>query len=137
MKINNLTKCFLFRLALRKTIDYYSEREINFLIGIFLMNKNAKRCSGNTLFTYLSKVYRTPDKKYMLSVLRKFKSEDLIRVLIKGPGTNIVLTEYGKQHLSDLEIALGNIMPQQSNPAGKKVTKREKNKIKRPLLFRY
>lgn len=109
MKITQLKRSFLFRYILLKQWQHYTEVETNILMGIYLMNTSFKRCSCNTLFEYLSKVHRTPYKKALLSTLRKFKQEGLIRVLGKGPGTKIHLTNDANLYLLRLEEKLKNL----------------------------
>lgn len=89
-----------------KQRDHYSEVETYILLCIFIMNNNGVRCSCNTLFKKLSKIHRTPYKKKLLLIVRNFKEQDLIRVLGKGAGTNLVLSQQGKLHLFDLEEKL-------------------------------
>jgi Mg2+/Co2+ transporter CorC len=109
MRITQITRQFLFRQSLEKINNSASarfgctEKETNFLIGILLMNRNLQKCSGNTLFKYLSKVHRTPNKKAMLATLRRFKNEDLIRQFGNGAGSNLRVTEAGKLFLFGLE----------------------------------
>jgi len=106
MQAVQLYRNLIFRYALRKQYLSYTEFETNILIGIYIMNTHAKRCSGNTLFIYLSKIHRTPNKKNLLATVRKFKTDGMIRVLSKGVGTNIRVTEFGKQYLHELEERL-------------------------------
>jgi len=106
MQADQLYRNLLYRQALRKQFNSYTEFETNILIGIYVMNAQAMRCSGNTLFNYLATIHRTPYKKNLLATLRKFKKEDRIRGNNAGAGTNIRLTEFGKQYLFDLEERL-------------------------------
>lgn len=103
MTTTQLKRALLFRYVLNKYFDHYTEVETYILISIYIMNTQGKRCSCNTLFTYLSKIHRTPYKKKMLLIVKNFIEQGRIRVLGKGPGTNLVLTEYGKQYLIHLE----------------------------------
>ena len=109
MKATQLKRSFLFRHVLLKQWEHYTEVETNVLIGICLMNNSSERCSCNTLFEYLSKVHRTPYKKTLLSTLRKFKQEGMIRVLGKGPGTKIHLTTAANLYLFELERKLKSL----------------------------
>lgn len=109
MKTIQLKRSFLFRHILVKQWNQYSEVETNVLIGIFLMNEGLERCSCNTLFEYLAKVRRTPYKKKLLATIRKLKSDGMVRILRKGPGTNMLLTTDGKLYLIDLEEKLRQI----------------------------
>ena len=106
MRATNLKRSFLFRYILLKQWRHYTEVETNVLIGIHLMNQKSERCSCNTLFKYLSKVHRTPYKKKLLFILRKFKEDGMIRILGKGPGTKIKLTTDAILHLFQLEEKL-------------------------------
>lgn len=106
MTITHLRRSFLFRVALNKTINTHTELETNFLIGIYLMNKDLKRCSGNSLYKLLSNVYRMPDKKKMLGMIRSFKSKGLVHISGNGASTSITLTQDAKQFLFDLEKKL-------------------------------
>lgn len=45
----------------------------------------------------------------MLSTVRKFKQDGMLRVYGTGPGTNMHLTEAGKQYLFDLERKLRRV----------------------------
>ena len=103
MKLLNIKRALFYRHLVLKQWDHYSELETNILLAIFLMNEDAKRCSSNTLFCYLSKIRRTPYKKKFLIILKQFKSKELIRVFGKGRTVNMVLTLEGKLHLYDLE----------------------------------
>jgi len=88
-----------------------TDKEIYLLIAIFIFNKQYRRCSGNTLFKYLSGIHRTPSRKDMFSIIRKFKKNNgqapaMIIELGVGPGKNYLLTEGGKQYLFELERRL-------------------------------
>jgi hypothetical protein len=109
MQADQLYRNLLYRHALRKQVNRYTEFEINVLIGIYVMNTQFRRCSGNMLFKYLSEIHRMPYKKNLLATIRKFKSDDMIRVIGNGAGTNIRLTEYGRQYLFELEEKLKGI----------------------------
>lgn len=109
MRATQLKRSLLFRYVLMKQFDHYSEVETHILTSIYLMNVDHKRCSGNTLFKYLSKIHRTPSKKKLLLIVKKFKEQERVRRYGKGPGTNLVLTEHGKQYLFDLERKLKGI----------------------------
>jgi hypothetical protein len=109
MQTDHLYRNLLYRYSLKKQFVIYSEFETNVLFGIYVMNRQFQRCSGNTLFKYLSQIHRTPYKKSLLAAIRKFKSDGCIRATGKGSGANIHLTEFGKQHLSELEERLNGI----------------------------
>ena len=109
MRATQLKRALLFRYVLNKQRDHYSEVETYILLCIFMMNNSGERCSCNTLFKKLAKIHRTPYKKKLLSIVRKFKEQDLIRSFGKGPGTNLVLSQQGKLHLFDLEEKLRGI----------------------------
>lgn len=119
MKTTQLTRCLLFRSALQKQINPLTEKETFILICISVMNDQHCRCSGNTLFRYLSKIHRTPSRKDLLSIIRKFKAPDgqddlMIRELGTGPGKNYLLTEGGKRHLFELGKKLKGVSLNQS-----------------------
>lgn len=103
MIATELKRHFLFRKILNKELNHYTEVETNILIGIYIMNIEHNRCSGNTLFNYLSKINRTPYKKKLLLTIRKFKQEGMIKKFGKGAGTNILLTLEAKLNLFRLE----------------------------------
>ena len=109
MKFTHLKRSFLFRKILLKEWPHYTEVETNVLIAIYLMNCDLERCSCNTLSAYLSKVHRTPHKKTLLAILRKFKQEGVIRKIGKGPGTKILLTMDGTFYLQRLEEKIRRI----------------------------
>jgi hypothetical protein len=109
MRATQIKRSFLFRYVLLKQYSNYTEVETNILIGIYIMNERYERCSCNTLFEYLSKVHRTPYKKTLLTTIRKFKQEEMIRVYSKGPGTKIHLTMDGKLYLHNLEERLRRV----------------------------
>jgi hypothetical protein len=73
------------------------------------MNKQLKRCTGNTLLDYLSAIHRTPYKKTLLATLRRLKMDGMIRVVGKGTGSKIVLTLEGDLYLIRLEERLRKI----------------------------
>ena len=106
MRATQLKRALLFRYVLMKQIAHYSEVETYILLCIFMMNNNGERCSCNTLFRKLAKIHRTPYKKKLLLIVRNFKEQDLVRSFGKGAGTNLVLSQRGKQHLFDLEEIL-------------------------------
>jgi len=106
MRVTNLKRSFFFRQILLKREDYYTEVETNVLIGIYLMNNKYLRCSGNTLFKFLSAVHRTPYKKTLLITLKKFKQEGMINKNGKGLSTKIYLTLKGTLYLIELEEKL-------------------------------
>lgn len=106
MKITNIKRVFLFRYVLNKEWPNYTEVQTNVMIGIYLMNQKFERCSCNTLIDYLSKVCRTPNKKTLLSTIRKFKEDDIVRIYGKGAGTKIKLTTDGELYLTRLEEKL-------------------------------
>lgn len=108
MRITQLKKHLLFRKILNKELDY-TEVETNILICIFIMNIQYERCSGNTLFEYLSKLHHTPYRKKLLSIVRKFKHEGMIKILGKGAGTNIILTQDAKLILFELEAKIRRV----------------------------
>jgi hypothetical protein len=109
MRATQLKRILLFRKILNKEVDHYTEVETNILIGIYIMNIEHKRCSGNTLFNYLSKINRTPYKKKLLLTIRKFKQEEMIRTFGKGAGTNILLTLEAKLILFRLEEKMRSV----------------------------
>lgn len=109
MRATQLKRSLIFRFILLNKIDHFTEVETHTLIAIYLMNIDYQRCSGNTLFKYLSKIHRTPYRKRLLLTLRNFKETGIIRLSGKGPGTNLFLTEHGKQYLFDLERKLKGI----------------------------
>lgn len=102
MRVTNLKRSFLCRKILLKREDHYTEVETNVLVGIYLMNNKYLRCSGNTLFKYLSTVHRTPYKKTLFITLKKFKQDGMINKNGKGL-TKIYLTLKGELHLFELE----------------------------------
>jgi len=103
MRATELKRNLLFRKVLNKEFNHYSEVETNILISIYFMNIQYERCSGNSLFKYLSKINRTPYKKKLLLAIRKFKQEGMIKVNGKGASTNILLTQDAKLILFRLE----------------------------------
>ena len=109
MKPTQLKRVFLFRSILNKQYGNYTEVEINIITAIYLMNEKNLRCSGNTLFTYLSAIHRTPSKKSLLFTIRKLKEREMIRVIGKGAGLKINLSLQGKIYLMDLEGKLRRI----------------------------
>ena len=102
MRATQLKRSRLFRYVLMKQFDHYSEVETYILMSIHLMNNQGKRCSCNTLFTYLSKIHRTPYKKKLFMIIKNLKEQGRIRGLGKGRGANLVITEYGRQYLFHL-----------------------------------
>ena len=92
-----------------KQFDHYSEVETHILVSIYLMNNDGKRCSCNTLFAYLSKIHRTPYKKKLLLIVKKLKEQNRVRGTGEGRGTNLVITEYGRQYLFHLEKKIRGI----------------------------
>ena len=109
MTATQLKRSLLFRYILIKQFDHYSEVETHILISIYLMNNDGKRCSCNTLFAFLSKIHRTPYKKKLILILKKLKEQDRIKSFGKGSGTNLIITEYGRQYLFHLERKIRGI----------------------------
>lgn len=96
-------RVFLFRSVLNKQYNPYTEVETNIMIAIYSMGKKLERYSGNTLFVYLSKIYRTPSKKNLLATIRKLKKKEMIEVTSKGAGLKIHLRIKGVNYLMELE----------------------------------
>ena len=109
MKTTNIKRAFLFRHVLNKEWPHYTEVQTNVMIGICLMNEKYDRCSCNTLIDYLNKVHRTPYRKSLLSTIRKFKEDGIVRIYGKGAGTKIHLTTEGQLYLSRLEEKLKRV----------------------------
>lgn len=109
MTATQLKRSLLFRYILMKQFDHYSEVETHILVGIYLMNNDGKRCSCNTLFTFLSKIHRTPYKKKLLLIVKKLKEQNRIKGIGNGRGTNLVITEYGRQYLFHLEKKMTDV----------------------------
>ena len=106
MRVTNLKMSFLYRQILLKREDHYTEVETNVLVGIYLMNNKYLRCSGNSLFKYLSTVHRTPYKKSLLQTIRKFNQHGIVRIIGKGACVKIYITMDGNLYLSSLEKKL-------------------------------
>lgn len=109
MEPTQLKRIFLFRSILQKKDNHYTEVETNIMIAIYLMSKKLERCSGNTLFVYLSKIYRTPSKKKLLATIRKLKEKEMIEVTSKGAGLKIHLRIKGVNYLMELEDNLRRV----------------------------
>ena len=109
MRATELKRTLLFRKVLNREFHHYSEVETNILISIYFMNMQYNRCSGNSLFKYLSKINRTPYRKNLLFTIRKFKHQGMIKVNGKGAGTNIILTQNAKLILFRLEEKLRRV----------------------------
>jgi hypothetical protein len=109
MNTTQLKRLFLYRAILKKQFENYSEVETNVIIAIYLMNKQFKRCTGNTLLDYLSAIHRTPYKQRLLGTLRRLKMDAMIRVVGKGAKSKIVLTLEGDLYLIRLEESLRKI----------------------------
>lgn len=109
MNTTQLKRLFLFRVILTKQFENYSEVETNVLIAIYLMNKQFKRCTGNTLLDYLSAIHRTPYKKRLLGTIRRLKTDGMIRLVGKGASSKIVLTLEGDLYLIRLEERMRKI----------------------------
>lgn len=106
MEVTKLKQVFLYRYLIGKECPHYSEVETNVMIGIYLMNKKYERCSCNTLFEYLSKVHRTPYRKTLLSTIRKFKEDGVIRINGSGINKSLKLNAIGQLYLIELEKKL-------------------------------
>ena len=100
-----LKRIFLFREVLKDHDGHYSEKETQILIAIYLMGESCIRCSGYTLFKKISKVHRTSQKKGLLIIIKKFKSDGMVR----STGSKIELSLKGKLHLLELERLLGKV----------------------------
>lgn len=109
MEPTQLQRVFLFRSVLNKQYHKYTEVETNIMIGIYLMNKKGEKCSGNTLFVYLSKIHRTPSKKGLLATIRKLNAQEMLRITSKGAGLKIHLRLDGINYLKELEGSLRKV----------------------------
>mgnify|MGYP000976757977 CR=1 FL=1 len=106
MKLTYLKRCLLFRSAFKKQIERLTEGETFILLCIYLMNKKGERCSCNTLRMFMASVNHAQRNKNLRAVIRKFKSDGLIRSFGKVVGANIVVSVLGQLHLIGLEKSL-------------------------------
>ena len=108
-KLTRLNGILSMRTYLSKQWERYTESEVNVLICIYVMNEGAEYCSSKTLFDRLSQLHRMPHKKKFLASLRKFKQQEVIRVVKKGTIARIELRLKGYLFLSRFDNEIDKV----------------------------